>query len=369
MTHLFKIYQNDILALFKAHYLKLLAQNIELPFESILQKTIEELGVSYPNKEDVAFLRDWYDNIQNLEFLNFFLQGTFNEMILHSHEDLQIISPQGKESIILQNLNALDFQVALEVLALKNKVSWNFQVPFASFNTQLFGISVRATLIHATTSSQSKSKLFLRKVYDQRPSLAMYPLKTDTMDFLKEIILDKKNILISGGTGSGKTTFLRSLVAEIPQSEHLIILEDTYEIMNTHPHQTSLLAGGENEEKKSLKDFCAYALRMSPDRLIVGEMRSSEVVPFVLAMNTGHKGLMSTVHANSAVDAISRVALLFSLYQANNDISFSLVTQLVCKNVDYVIHIENKKIKEVIKVLGADQEIPFYEKVFECTTN
>ena len=103
---------------------------------------------------------------------------------------------------------------------------------------------------------------------------------------------------------------------------------------------------------------------MSPDRLIVGEMRSTEVVPFLLAMNTGHKGLMSTIHASSAVDALSRISLLFSLFSESNDISFALVTKLVCKNVDYVIHMEHKKIVEICKVIGSDAETPFYERLY-----
>jgi Flp pilus assembly CpaF family ATPase len=104
---------------------------------------------------------------------------------------------------------------------------------------------------------------------------------------------------------------------------------------------------------------------MSPDRLIVGEMRSNEVVPFMLAMNTGHKGLMSTIHANSGVDALLRIALLFSLYSENHEIDFSLITKLTCKNIDYVIHMENKIIKEICRVIGAEGETPFYEIVYE----
>ena len=156
---------------------------------------------------------------------------------------------------------------------------------------------------------------------------------------------------------------MRSLINLIDHHEHLIVLEDTYEILNAHPGQTSLLANKE-QANKSLKDYCAYSLRMSPDRLIVGEMRSTEVVPFLLAMNTGHKGLMSTIHASSAVDALARISLLFSLFSEGSDISFSLVTKLVCKNVDYVIHMEHKKIIEICRVIGSEGETPFYERVY-----
>jgi len=128
--------------------------------------------------------------------------------------------------------------------------------------------------------------------------------------------------------------------------------------------QTSMLAK-EKSGKKSLKDYCAYALRMSPDRLILGEMRSDEVVPFLLAMNTGHNGLMSTIHANSSVDAVSRLALLFSMYSVNKDMSFELITKLICKNIDYIIFLKDKSVFEVCRLIGSEGDVPFFEKIYE----
>jgi Flp pilus assembly CpaF family ATPase len=90
-------------------------------------------------------------------------------------------------------------------------------------------------------------------------------------------------------------------------------------------------------------------------------MRSHEVVPFLMAMNTGHKGLMGTIHASSAVDALHRIALLFSLYAGEANLSFEKVMELICRNLEYVVFMENKKVKEVIKVLGSDKGTPFYE--------
>ena len=125
--------------------------------------------------------------------------------------------------------------------------------------------------------------------------------------------------------------------------------------------------GGNTNEKiegKTLKDYCAYAMRMRPDRILLGEMRSSEIVPFILSMNTGHRGLISTIHANSAKDCISRMCLLFSLYSNISKLNFSTITSLICQNVEYVIHMENKKIKEIIKIFGADNLNPIYDYIF-----
>ena len=204
----------------------------------------------------------------------------------------------------------------------------------------------------------------MRSIQKTNPRLALFNEAPQINELLVGLIQNKKNLLISGGTGSGKTTFLRALLSEISIEEHIVVLEDTHEILSVSPFQTSLLSQMDNS-KKSLKDYCAYALRMSPDRLIVGEMRSTEVVPFMLAMNTGHKGLMSTIHANSGVDALSRIALLFSLYAENKEIDFNLITKITCKNIDYVIHMENKKISEICRVIGSEGETPFYELIYK----
>lgn len=366
MNNLLVDYQHDILILFKNHYRRMITKSVDVLFYEIMEMVMTDLNIkSRAFKEDIHFLESWFNNVHHQAYFKNFTQESFTEIIFHSHESVQVIGLHEKLSVALEGLDAVDFQLSLEVLALKHQVSWNFQEPFASFNVLLDGLNLRATLIHFSTSANHKSKVFLRSIPSNQPSVDLFKLDSNPLEIIKSIIADKKNILISGGTGSGKTTLLRSLLGLIPDEEHLIVLEDTYEILNHHPGQTSFLAS-KGQNNKSLKDYCAYSLRMSPDRLIVGEMRSTEVVPFLLAMNTGHKGLMSTIHASSAVDALSRISLLFSLFSESNDISFALVTKLVCKNVDYVIHMEHKKIVEICKVIGSDNETPFYERLYSA---
>lgn len=361
---LFETYREDILSLFRQQYKKLSVKNVQLAFTDVLEATLEELGFSSAPSEQADYLREWFERIHSLSFiLNLTETEELNELILHSHQHAQLIGGSRKWESPLLNLTPEDYQLSLEILAIRNNISWNYSDPFASFSLKLHGRDFRATLIHFSTSPEGISKIFLRAMKQELPTLNLFSLDHEQNELLRSLVRDKKNILISGSTGSGKTTFLRALLKEVSPEEHIIILEDTHEIQPTYANQTSMLAQVDCR-KKSLKDYCAYALRMSPDRLIVGEMRSTEVVPFMLAMNTGHKGLMSTIHANSCSDALSRIALLFSLYSENKQLDFSLITKLACKNIDYVVHLENKKIVEVARILGSEGETPFYETVY-----
>ncbi|MGZ3787929.1 MAG: CpaF/VirB11 family protein [Bacteriovorax sp.] len=361
-------YKSEVLELFKVHYKKMSAKDLGLTFNAVLKSTLDELGISTFNSDEIQFLQDWFNTVHLQSFIKDILSVPHcEEIIFHSHEAVQITGPDKKERIEIQGLTPFDFQLSFEIFALKNNIAWNFASPFASFSATLFGRDFRVTLIHYSTSANRISKIFLRSQNVMRPSLELFNENKEVKDFLTKLVKEKKNVLISGSTGSGKTTLLRSLLEEIPKEEHVVVLEDTHEIMTFSPHQTSLLSQ-DDLSKKSLKDYCAYALRMSPDRLIIGEMRSTEVVPFMLAMNTGHRGLMSTIHANSAVDALSRIALLFSLYSENKEIDFALIMKLVCKNVDTVIHIENKKVKEIARVIGSEGETPFFEKMYDASS-
>lgn len=363
MNELLANYKEDVLILFKNHYRRLITKTSALNFEEILLLTFKELNLQRASKDETAYLEEWFNCVHHHSFLRPLLESPFIEIIFHSHNNFQVIKLDGKSSGRNNELSKDEFQLSLEVLALKSDISWNYNDPFASFNVALFGITLRATLVHFSTSANGHSKLFLRKIQSDRPELKLLGLGDEEQVMLQDMIGEKKNVLISGGTGSGKTTLMRGLVNLIPQDEHIVVLEDTYEILHQHPGQTSFLAV-KDRQGKTLKDYCAYSLRMSPDRILVGEMRSNEVVPFLLAMNTGHKGLMSTIHASSGVDALNRIALLFSLFSESADLSYGLVMKLVCKNIDYVVHMENKRIKEICRVVGSEGETPFYEVLF-----
>lgn len=127
---------------------------------------------------------------------------------------------------------------------------------------------------------------------------------------LRALVLRRRSFVVTGGTGSGKTTLLAAMLAEVPPSERIVVVEDVRELAVQHPHVVRLQGRGANVEGRgavTLVDLVRQALRMRPDRLVVGEVRGAEVVDLLAAMNTGHEGGCGTVHANSAADVPARI--------------------------------------------------------------
>jgi len=134
----------------------------------------------------------------------------------------------------------------------------------------------------------------------------------DPIGFLREAVKDRKTILISGGTSTGKTTFLNALLREVPVEERVIVVEDTAEVQLHGPNDLGLIAvkGELGEALINTDDLLQAALRLRPDRILLGELRGKEAVSFLRAVNTGHPGSFSTIHANSTSGALEQLALM-----------------------------------------------------------
>ena len=160
---------------------------------------------------------------------------------------------------------------------------------------------------------------------------------------LLRCVRKRLNILISGGTSSGKTTLLNVLASYVPHRERIVTIEEAAELRIRHPHVVSLETRGANHEGRgevTLRDLVRNALRMRPDRLIVGEVRGAEAFDMLQAWNTGHAGSLSTLHANSAHDALTRLETMTLLAPA--DLTAQLAARLVRAAVDIVVHMERR---------------------------
>lgn len=159
---------------------------------------------------------------------------------------------------------------------------------------------------------------------------------------LRTAVQARKNILVSGGTSTGKTTFLNALLREVPREERLILIEDTPELRAPHDNLVGLLAARSalGEARVSADDLVAASLRMRPDRIILGELRGAEAFAFLRAVNTGHPGSMTTVHADSAESAIEQIVLL--VLQSGTQLGRNDVRHYVQSTIDLYVQLSRK---------------------------
>lgn len=164
----------------------------------------------------------------------------------------------------------------------------------------------------------------------------------DGASVLTDLIERKASFLVTGGTGSGKTTVLGALLALIPHDERIVLVEDTAELQPQHPHVVRMQSRPPNVEGAGLitmRDLVRQSLRMRPDRLVVGEVRGPEVVDLLMALNTGHEGGCGTVHANSPADVPARMEALGLTAGVNREAMHALVGSAV----DAVVHVRRRR--------------------------
>ena len=203
-------------------------------------------------------------------------------------------------------------------------------------------------------------------------------IQNETMDqrmayFLNACIVGKQNILISGGTGTGKTTLLNGLIALIPPHERVITIEDTAEIPLILPNQVKMMTKPKSLGGESItaRDLVANALRMRPDRIIVGECRGPEAMDVIQAMNTGHQGSMTTIHANTARDALYRLETL--MMSAGIDMPLSAIRRQIASAIQMIVQIRRfrsgtRKVVSIQEVTGTEQDTLLLQEIFSFET-
>lgn len=187
-------------------------------------------------------------------------------------------------------------------------------------------------------------------------------LSQPAADFLAACVLGKANILISGGTGSGKTTLLDALSASIPAGERIVTIEDSAELQLSQRHVIPLESRPSNIEGRgsiTIRDLVRNSLRMRPDRIIVGEVRGSEAVDMLQAMNTGHEGSMSTIHANSPDDALDRIELL--VLTSDVELPAAAIQRRIARALDIVVQIGRtvdgeRRVTSIVEVAGSSDD-------------
>ena len=195
-----------------------------------------------------------------------------------------------------------------------------------------------------------------RLLRHRRFSVADFASECAGADELASLVHDRSNVLVSGATGSGKTTLLGTLISDIPLDERVVVLEDVQEIVADHPHLVRLETRPPTADERGgvdLDDLLRAALRLRPDRLVVGEVRGSEAVTLINALNTGHLGSLATVHANNAQDALNRLALL--VHRVLHGVDARTIERMVRSAIHVVVHLSRdtsgtRRVEQILRL-------------------
>jgi pilus assembly protein CpaF len=202
--------------------------------------------------------------------------------------------------------------------------------------------------------------------------LVKFGTLTNTMaDFLRACVVGRLNIVISGGTGSGKTTLLNILSGFIPSDERIITIEDAAELQLHQEHVVRLETKQPNEDGKgvmTIRDLVRNTLRMRPERIVVGEVRGGEALDMLQAMNTGHDGSLTTLHANAPRDALSRLETLTLM--AGLDIPVRIIREQIASAVDVIVHQSRmkdgtRKVTHITEVAGMEGDTIVMTDIFK----
>jgi pilus assembly protein CpaF len=204
---------------------------------------------------------------------------------------------------------------------------------------------------------------FAADPYGDEDLITFGTLTRDAVQLLRACVNGRVNILVSGGTGAGKTTMLNVLSSFLPEDERIITIEDAAELRLQQPHIVRLEARPANIEGKgevTIRDLVRNALRMRPDRIVVGEVRGGEALDMLQAMNTGHDGSISTIHANSPRDVLSRLETM--VLMSGMDLTGRAVREQIAAAIHLIVHLArlqdgSRRVTHITEVVGMEGEV------------
>lgn len=306
-------------------------------------------------------VRRIYDSFRGLDILQPLVDDpAITEIMVNSHQDI-FIEQQGRVTKI-----PLEFES-------RARLEDIIQTIVSGVNRV---VNESSPIVDARLKDGSRVNIVLPPIALKGPTMTIrkFPEKPMTMEdlvqrgalgeeasrFLQKLVAGKYNIFISGGTGSGKTTFLNALSQFIPADERVITIEDSAELqIVTVPNLVSLETRNANTEGRgeiAIRDLIRSSLRMRPNRIVVGEVRGSEALDMLQAMNTGHDGSLSTGHANSTRDMISR---LETMVLSGAELPVAVVRQQISSAIDIFVHLtrlrdKSRRVVEISEVVGME---------------
>ena len=227
----------------------------------------------------------------------------------------------------------------------------------------------------ALDGSSLTIRKFAKDPFTVKDLIALGTISVEAMEMLERSILNKYNIVISGGTGSGKTTTLNVLSSAIGDSERIITIEDAAELQLSQPHVLRLESRPPNTEGKgqvTIRDLVRNSLRMRPDRIVIGEVRDAAALDMLQAMNTGHEGSLTTVHANSTRDALIRIETM--VLMAGLELPIEFVREQIVEAIDLIIQQSrmrdgSRRITQISEVVGREGNVIQMQDIFTYRYN
>ncbi len=288
-------------------------------------------------------------------------KGGVSEVIINNPESI-FIEHQGDLIKINAKLNAQEVWTFAQEVARLNQKHFDAAHPILD-GTLPDGSRINMiTKDYALGGPAITIRRYLKTLTDLTSSASAYRLNTKWVDFFKSLIKARMNVVITGGTGTGKTTLLNLLVQEVSPLERLVTIEDTRELSFQLPNVVRLesrTAETHGIAPLSIRDLVKNALRMRPDRLLIGEIRGPEAFDLLQVLNSGHRGSLCSLHANSPGEAITRLENLFLL--AGVDVPVRAIRHSISTAVDFFIHLKRlpdgkRVVSQVTEVSGLESE-------------
>lgn len=330
--------------------------------ETIDQVLLEQEDMMlYPVEVRRRLRQELFDSLRRLDILQIFVEDSSVTEIMINGKDNIFVEQDGhlrKLDISFESMEKLQ-DVIQQIVAGCNRVV-NEASPIV--DARLPG-GARVNIVMnpvALNGPIVTIRRFPDKPITMDRLLQIESISLEAADFLKKLVQAKYNIFISGGTGSGKTTFLNALSHYIPSEERVITIEDSAELqLQGLPNLVRLETRNSNVEgcnEITIRELIKSSLRMRPDRIIVGEVRGAEAVDMLQCLNTGHDGSMSTGHANSGKDMLSR---LENMVLMGMELPLSAIKQQIASGLDIIVHLgrlrdKSRKVLEIIEVVGCE---------------
>ncbi len=359
-----------------------LASLERLPREELRRK-IGEFVADYVKSERIllnakeleAFAQEVFDELTGLGPLEPLLKDpTISDILINTHEKVYVERFGKLEAVPVR------FSDEAHILRIVNKIVGAVgrrvdesqpMIDARLADGSRINVAVRPIAVDGPLISIRK---FAEETYDLAKLGSFGSLTREMAEFLGLCVQSKISILISGGTGSGKTTLLNALSAYIPSAERLITIEDAAELRLMQPHVGRLETRPPNLEGKGeirQRELVKNALRMRPDRIILGEVRGEEAFDMLQAMNTGHEGSMATIHANSPRDALARLSQMVGM--AGLPMSEGSIRQQITSAIRLIVQLQRfsdgvRRVVSISEISGMEREVVLMQELFRFVT-